>query len=341
MRHADSDTGSAFVLRLPEIAGRGTRADLVAWLVLPGDTLFAGSEVAEIEAGGQVFSVRVGQPGVVVRLLVAEGALDLLVGTPIAVIRPLSAGAPDAANPVRSRGTAEPVLAPAERLTPRARRMADDLGVDIDGIVGSGPGGRVLARDIVSAGASRVSRHLGLGTTIPASELAFPVRLEWSRLVALSAGDLAQAAAGGTLVQSVIAVWRDALLAHPELMGIVPLGGNGRAEHAAGAALALLTGGPGGPAVTMYPAGEAGDASVAPRSLVYVAERPTNAACRLDLYDGMASALAVTPIIAGTDTHERLHVSLVIDARMVVPEAAEAALAAFVMQLERHLSRRA
>ena len=57
-----------------------------------------------------------------------------------------------AAEPLPDHPTATPATAgPHRQVTPRARRLAGDLGIDLDSVVGTGPGGRVTEDDITAA----------------------------------------------------------------------------------------------------------------------------------------------------------------------------------------------
>jgi len=99
----------------------------IAWLVQPGESLPA--------AGSEGPSVRSTSP--------AGGpeGLSLRAGSPGPVAAAAAAGAPTLAAP--ARGTA--------RISPKARRLAQEKGVDISRLTGSGPGGEILADDILAA----------------------------------------------------------------------------------------------------------------------------------------------------------------------------------------------
>ena len=158
---------------------------LVEWLVQEGDTVSAGQPLASIETDKAVFEVESPADGVMLAQFFSEGE-DIPVLTVIGAIgeagedvsgmRPdgASASEPDsveedapaadvATKPAASESEKEPVVsAPASSqvttgsgVSPRARKMAAEAGVTVDGIAGTGPGGRVIARDVASAAASQ------------------------------------------------------------------------------------------------------------------------------------------------------------------------------------------
>jgi len=191
----------AKLLRMPEVAAGGTEAVLSAWLVEESAGFTARQTLMTIETEKAVVDVEADAPGVLVMTLVPAGAA-VEVGAPVAVladpgevvddlpatlaalgvggaeagaataVTALSA-APDAppspVDPVAD--TAAPAaLAPAVNghaggrifASPLARRLALEGGVDLATVTGTGPGGRLVRRDIEAA--------LRLGQQAPATE---------------------------------------------------------------------------------------------------------------------------------------------------------------------------
>jgi pyruvate dehydrogenase E2 component (dihydrolipoamide acetyltransferase) len=168
----------ATIVRMPSVAAGASQAVIAKWLVKPGDTIKVGELFAELETEKAVVEYNSEVEGTIGRLVIPEGGTGEI-GTPIAVL--ISAGETDAdinaalggdgtaapAAPAGPSGKA-PAAAPApaaaapavasssqlvqstrERLfaSPVARKMARERGVDLTGVAGSGPGGRIVRRD--------------------------------------------------------------------------------------------------------------------------------------------------------------------------------------------------
>ena len=137
---------------------------LVAWRKQPGDAVRRGDIIAEVESDKADVEVEVFLDGVIERLLIEPGA-EVPVGTPLAVIReegaapgapqptpapppPVAARAPAPARRRPGRPAAEAGAAP---VSPAARELARELGVDLSTVTGTGPGERIQRRDILDA----------------------------------------------------------------------------------------------------------------------------------------------------------------------------------------------
>lgn len=149
---------------------------LVKWSIKQGDTVKEGDIVAQIETDKATFEVPAPASGAVLELFFPEGA-DIPVLTHIAAIgapgeditslRPggVAAVAGDPPHPHASMATpsAPPVVSsPATApggvgVSPRARKTAAALGVQTEALAGSGPGGRVLERDVKAAASGHLS----------------------------------------------------------------------------------------------------------------------------------------------------------------------------------------
>lgn len=169
--------------RMPSLGADMEEGTLVEWKVAEGDRVHRGDIVAAVDTDKATIEVEVFEDGVVAELLAEPGDV-LPVGAPLAVItgaEPERAAEPKPA-PEPGPVDEEPELAAEEVAlvrSPVLRHLADRLGVDLDELHGSGPGGRVTRDDIehaASAGASsggeahrpRPSRR----RTVPASPRA-------------------------------------------------------------------------------------------------------------------------------------------------------------------------
>lgn len=145
---------------------------LVEWLKRPGDPVKRGDIVAVVETEKGAIEVEIFEDGRIEELLVGEGA-KVPVGTPLAriagaiavptapeaAVRPEVVPAPAPAPSPVAAPAPEPPGAHVEpiqrgtRASPAARRLAAERGIDIAGVVGSGPGGSVIRVDVERAAA--------------------------------------------------------------------------------------------------------------------------------------------------------------------------------------------
>ncbi|MYM57220.1 dihydrolipoamide acetyltransferase family protein [Thalassovita mangrovi] len=151
------------VFKMPSLGADMEEGKLVEWLVGPGDTVKRGDVVAVVETQKGAIEIEIFEDGVVDRIDAALGT-TLPVGAPLAVIRGEGeAAAPAAARepePVPTAQPAKPVPAPPPvaavagdiPASPAARARAAELGVDLSGVTGSGPGGAVVLADVDAAG---------------------------------------------------------------------------------------------------------------------------------------------------------------------------------------------
>ena len=147
-------------IRLPRMGQSMTEATLVSWERTTGDPVAAGDVVATIETDKTEVEIEAPSAGVLGVLRAHEGDL-YPVGTVLAYV--LVDGEPEPAEANLEPAEAAPSStlaapsppAPAERrpVSPRARRMADDLGVDLACVSGTGPYGLVTEDDVQAAAA--------------------------------------------------------------------------------------------------------------------------------------------------------------------------------------------
>ncbi|RJX46842.1 biotin/lipoyl-containing protein [Halonotius pteroides] len=145
---------------LPDIGEGLAEAEIVSWLVDPGETVSEDQPLAEVETDKAVVEVPSPVDGTVEELLAEPGEV-VPVGTVIvtfAVDGEAADADADAAGTTGAGSAADPTAGttgsdpePADGRTfasPTTRRLARELGVDIGAVDGSGPGGRIAdARD--------------------------------------------------------------------------------------------------------------------------------------------------------------------------------------------------
>ncbi len=142
---------------------------IAAWLKREGDAVEAGDTLAEVETDKAVMDLQARGHGVLRKIIVGEGATTE-VGNLVAVIagpdEDISDMLSDAADGTGAAAGAEPAALTATAPTPTAagesaagrikasplaRRLAREKGLDLAVVAGSGPGGRVVKRDVEAA----------------------------------------------------------------------------------------------------------------------------------------------------------------------------------------------
>jgi pyruvate dehydrogenase E2 component (dihydrolipoamide acetyltransferase) len=156
--------------RIPMIALSPTMelGTVVTWRKKAGDVVKSGDVICEVETDKAVMDYESASDGTLLKILVPEGG-QAKVGDPIAVIgkagedisslteippAPAAAAMPAQAAPPAAIPAAAPsaaVRAGRVRSSPLARKLAMERHIDLGGISGSGPGGRIIRRDLTPA----------------------------------------------------------------------------------------------------------------------------------------------------------------------------------------------
>jgi pyruvate dehydrogenase E2 component (dihydrolipoamide acetyltransferase) len=181
-----------------------TEGTLAKWLVGEGDAVKSGDVIAEIETDKATMEVEAVEEGKLGKILVAEGTEGVAVNNVIALL--LEEGEDDSAlavvdvsaiaagNVGTSPAPVSPAPAPAAAPTatpasaadyggrvvasPLARRMASQAGLDLAGVTGTGPNGRVVKADVEAALASGGTPATVVASTAPALAQAAPTTAE-------------------------------------------------------------------------------------------------------------------------------------------------------------------
>jgi pyruvate dehydrogenase E2 component (dihydrolipoamide acetyltransferase) len=166
-------------IKMPALSPTMEEGTLAKWLVKEGDTVKSGDLMAEIETDKATMEFEAVDEGVIAKILVAEGTDNVKVGTVIAIIAgegeevssaaaapaptPAPATKEEAAAPAPTPAAAPaPTPAPAQaqaqaasgdrvKASPLAKRIAAEKGVDLSGVAGSGPNGRIVKADVEGA----------------------------------------------------------------------------------------------------------------------------------------------------------------------------------------------
>src|SRR5690349_21551855 len=173
---------------MPALSPTMEKGNLAKWLKKEGEKVKPGDVIAEIETDKATMEVEAVDEGTLAKIVVPEGTADVPVNQLIAVLAgegedakaaasgaasapaPKPAEAPKPAAPAAAPAKAEapkpaaapapaPAAAPAAATnghartfsSPLARRLAKEAGIDLARITGSGPHGRVVARDVEAA----------------------------------------------------------------------------------------------------------------------------------------------------------------------------------------------
>jgi pyruvate dehydrogenase E2 component (dihydrolipoamide acetyltransferase) len=138
-------------VRLPQWGMGMQEGTVLRWLKREGDPIQADEDLVEIEAAKTTQAVTAPVAGVLLRVLVPEGK-TIPVRTALALVGAASEVPPSHAGaspePDRSRPPSNTAAGHRVLVTPVARKLARDLGVDLELVTGSGPGGRIDEADI-------------------------------------------------------------------------------------------------------------------------------------------------------------------------------------------------
>jgi pyruvate dehydrogenase E2 component (dihydrolipoamide acetyltransferase) len=145
--------------RMPSLGADMESGTLVDWRVKPGDTVKRGDVVALVETEKGVIEVEIFESGIIDSLIVQPGQ-KVPVGAPLALVRTDGAAvaAQAAPTPAAPRPLEKPPVTAAEikpavemprlRISPLARKRAEELGIDLASVVGTGEGGSVTGADV-------------------------------------------------------------------------------------------------------------------------------------------------------------------------------------------------
>ena len=142
---------------MPALGADMSIGTLLKWLKQPGDTVVRGDIIAVVHTDKADVEVEVFTNGVLESVLVEPGA-EVPVGTVLALIREDGAAVEPTIAPPAAPAPAPLVIAPAARphlvISPSAKHLAEELGIDPATIQGTGPGGRIQRKDVETAAAA-------------------------------------------------------------------------------------------------------------------------------------------------------------------------------------------
>ena len=134
----------AYEFKLPDLGEGLTEGEVARWLVTEGQDVAEDDPLVEIQTDKTTVEIPSPAAGTVTSILVEEGKV-VPVGTVLVVIGGEPDGKPSPAAPAAA---AQPQKG---RATPLVRKIAEQLGVDVDTVAGTGPQGRVTEEDVRAA----------------------------------------------------------------------------------------------------------------------------------------------------------------------------------------------
>ena len=170
----------ATLICMPEVAANATQVTLQTWIKKEGEVVAVGDCLAEIETDKAIVEFNADRAGVMGPTLIQAGQ-EVEVGSPIGVLLDVgetsvnvsallaktgdNASVTQLPNPSTSEPAAPPTLLSGSKVTPShrvfvsplARRLAKQHGIDLNTLIGSGPNGRIVKRDIEAGSAVVVS----------------------------------------------------------------------------------------------------------------------------------------------------------------------------------------
>jgi pyruvate dehydrogenase E2 component (dihydrolipoamide acetyltransferase) len=191
----------AETITMPKLGFDMREGTLVRWVRNEGEQINKGDVLAEIETDKATVEVESSASGIVRKLLVDQGAI-VPIGAPIAIVGSAdekieepkavtpSSTKVESAQPAQAKAASvvQPVITPTSgpvKASPLAKKMARDSKVDLSSIQGTGPGGRIVRRDIEQAMSggptsftSPTGHYVSAAPTIrPSDEVTTPTKL--------------------------------------------------------------------------------------------------------------------------------------------------------------------
>ena len=142
----------AYEFKLPDLGEGLTEGEVARWLVQEGQEIAEDDPLVEIATDKTTVEIPSPAGGVVTQILVAEGEV-VPVGTVLVVIG-------GEAAELKAKTPSNSLLQEGKvRATPLVRRLAEELGVDLATISGSGPQGRITEEDVRGLGPGQTQRR--------------------------------------------------------------------------------------------------------------------------------------------------------------------------------------
>jgi 2-oxoglutarate dehydrogenase E2 component (dihydrolipoamide succinyltransferase) len=138
-------------IKVPTLGESIVEATIGTWHKRPGDAVQAGDVLVELETDKVTVEVAADQAGVLERILKATGAnvaVGEVIGALTQELRTENREPGIAGNNAAQEKAVAPVATRETPVTPVARKLADEQGIDVRAVLGSGPGGRITKDDV-------------------------------------------------------------------------------------------------------------------------------------------------------------------------------------------------
>ena len=160
----------AINIEMPKLSDTMTEGTVIKWHKQVGDSVEVGDVLAEIETDKATMEMEAFDDGTITEILVKDGE-KAVIGGILAVLNGDSTAAPSSAAPATTSAAAAPSASPATakatapaapvsndgsriKASPLARKIAAEKGVELQGISGTGPAGRIVKNDVEAASSS-------------------------------------------------------------------------------------------------------------------------------------------------------------------------------------------
>jgi pyruvate dehydrogenase E2 component (dihydrolipoamide acetyltransferase) len=201
-------------IEMPKLSDTMTEGTLIKWHKQVGDFVEIGDVLAEVETDKATMEMEAFDEGTLTEILVQEGE-KAVIGSVLAVLdgdsdegsaTPASA-APAVAAPAQQVAASQPAAACATpscgdgeriKVSPLARKIAAELGVDISNLSGTGPGGRIVREDVeksakspskAASAAAKLTEAVKARVTAPSSPVSTPAAAPQALLPTAKEGD--------------------------------------------------------------------------------------------------------------------------------------------------------
>ena len=168
-------------ITMPKLSDTMLEGTLIKWHKKVGDKITVGDVIADVETDKATMEMEAFDDGTITEILVPEGGI-VKVGQPLANLEGGKKSAAKSSAPTAAASTPTVVSAPAStkpkttatpdgsriKASPLAKKIALERGVDLSGVQGTGPGGRVVAADVPTTATAR-----SVAPTAPRIEVPF------------------------------------------------------------------------------------------------------------------------------------------------------------------------
>lgn len=175
------------IITMPAFSSTMETGKLIKWLVYEGDKVKSGQPIAEIETDKAVADIEATTDGYLAKILIADPDTDIPVNEKMAIIlgenesleeldqyivnQPDMSIVPQLSTKHEETITSSSVKRTEVRTSPGARRVAEEAGIDITHVKGTGPKGRITKDDVLQfAAGSGVKTTADKGSDIPVSQ---------------------------------------------------------------------------------------------------------------------------------------------------------------------------